>query len=147
MVTTNKSLENPNLVKTIDDLLNFPSQSTELRMIDEIKKAKYISPVLTTEKADSDIPGTKNKMAFMLLINAIGEKFLPVFTDWNELRKWSKDHEETIISSFSDMSSLTIARFDNIKGFVINPYSQNVIVTEERLQYISNINNIKEVSK
>lgn len=139
MIDLSRPIENPELVNAIEGYLKNPTQQTELRMVNAIKGANYISPVVVEGKVDGNSIQEGTSMTFSLVINPNGEKFFPVFSDMSELRKWSETHQETLVASYNDMASLTMTGIDGIKGFVINPFTQNIIVTQERVAYIKSL--------
>lgn len=73
-------------------------------MVTAIKEAKFLLPIFINREVENDILKEKTVISYSLLSTADNQKFLPVFTDWNELRKWSKAHEQTMVSSFVDLT-------------------------------------------
>lgn len=49
--------------------------------------------------------------------------------------KWSKDEEQTLITTYEDLKAMVLKDTNAIKGFVINPYGQNIVITLELMQY------------
>jgi hypothetical protein len=139
MIDLSRPIENPELINAIEGYMKNPAQETEFRMVNAIKGANYISPVSVEGKIDGNAIQEGTTMTFALVINPNGDKFFPVFSDMSELRKWSETHQETLVASYNDMASLTITGLDGIKGFVINPFTQNIIVTQERINYIKSL--------
>lgn len=139
MIDVNTPVENPELVEAIEGYLKSPAQETELRMVNAIKGANYLSPVTIQGEMEEGTIKEGTTMTFALVISPVGDKFFPVFSDWNELRKWSETHKETLVASYNDMASITMSGIDGIKGFVINPFSHNIIVTQERINYIKSL--------
>lgn len=76
-------------------------------------------------------------ISFKMLTNSLGESFFIAFTDWEELAKWSMEKEQTLISTYEDLKSMVLKDTKDAKGFVINPYGQNIIITPELMQYFS----------
>ena len=72
-----------------------------------------------------------------LIENAANDAFLLAFTDWDELVKWSTEKEETLICTYDDLKTMVLNDPDQIKGFVINPFGQNVVITPELIHYIA----------
>jgi len=72
-----------------------------------------------------------------MITNSLDESFFMAFTDWEELRKWSAEKEQALISTYEDLKTLVEKDVQKVKGFVINPYGQNIVITPELIQYFS----------
>lgn len=72
-----------------------------------------------------------------MITNTANESFFIAVTDWEELGKWSKEKEQTLITTYEDLKAMVLKDTNKIKGFVINPYGQNIVITPELMQYFS----------
>ena len=139
----NKPVTNPDLLAVIELFLKNPTNENQLRFFEELKKAHFLSPVIFTPQTPADENGTiilaeNTKINFLSLTNAANEAFLPVFTDWQELRKWRNEpNEQTIITIYEDLSSLTKNNAAG-SGFVLNPFGCNLIVNRDTIDHINN---------
>ena len=72
------------------------------------------------------------KVSIEYLKDAGGRTFLPVFTDWDELRKWEKYKNasvQTFVMTFDDMCAFTKENC----GIAVNPFSDNLVITVENV--------------
>ena len=76
-----------------------------------------------------------SKISFGFLRSTEGITFLPVYTDWKELKKckaYADGSVKTLILSFDDMAAITRGE----RGIVVNPYSDNFILLPEDVAYM-----------
>lgn len=137
-------LNNEALVAAMNALREKEVPETQNAFLQEAVKAQYFAPVdiinadgtLMEGMGKMEIP-KDSKFNFKLIINNKGEQFFPLFTDINEFQKWNKsDRIKAIVVVFPQMAGLVSKRSDIIKGFVINPMSQNLVFTKELLDSI-----------
>lgn len=84
---------------------------------------------------DSDI-------SFETVTSNNGEQFFAVFTDWDNLKKWPSHQDgqvDTLLLSFDDLYTLVK---EPMVGFVINPFSDNVILHQEMIQHIKEVKDV-----
>ncbi len=146
-VTT--SVENPYVLGMSCEYGRFQKEAEYLNLlIYEIVRAHYLVPVFLDKEPESDGSGkavfTENTtMSFPSLPHPEhdGEHVFPVFTDWNELNKWTGLFNEerpakTMIFRFPDCSAFATKEHS---GMVINPYSESPIFLPAAM--IENIRN------
>ena len=71
-------------------------------------------------------------VSFEMFRDADGTDYLPVFTDWDELKKndrYRDMHVHALIITFDDISAITAGK----AGAVINPFSDNFIITPQNV--------------
>lgn len=136
MVDVNKPVTNPELVKSMDDFLAEKSAEKELILIKKIKKANYLVPIVFEGEIEGNIFKKDSTISFKLITNNLNQSFFLAFTDWDELGKWSKEREETLISTYDDLSHMVL-KSEHVEGFVINPYNQNFVITKEVIEYFN----------
>jgi len=138
----NKAVENPAMVTAINNLLACNTAETRKSFEDELLKVRFLLPVeLSEEPTPSKEEGKKTinqgtRISIQMQGDSNGKQLLPVFTDWNELRKWTEkpDSEtETFVLGYKNVLSFV----KNCGGFVINPRGKYLIVT---LSMIDEIN-------
>lgn len=140
MIDVNKPVTNPELVESINNFLKEPNEKNECIMIDKILSAHYLVPIILDGEIKDGVLKKGSIIAFKTITNTSNETFFPAFTDWDELFKWSKNNEQTLISTYEDLKAMLMSS-DGIMGFVINPYSQNIVITPDIMEYMSRKNN------
>ena len=71
--------------------------------------------------------------ALPTISNSENQHFYPVFTDWNELRKYDPEQKYNgMLVKLEDIKHF-IQQSD---GAVINPYGANIVLSEERIKEI-----------
>ena len=138
----NKPIENPKLKALINDLRNADSAhfaAANEAIAEEIAMNAYLLAVINMDRSgiESNNDGTATikkgtVLSFEYLTDGTGRAFLPVFTDWDELRKWDKYHDafvQTLILSFDDMCAITAGK----SGIVVNPFSDNYVISAENV--------------
>ncbi len=142
----NKPVSNPMLIGAIQ-LMKADGTPKHKKMVsDEIIKACYVTPAMVTpvpEEGETKLgPGTHVQLP--VLAAPDGKQFFMAFTDIKELKKWKDDEEQqTVTMTFEDYAAMLFKK-DNqgnpspVAGFVINPFSMNIIVPKEMAaQYVS----------
>lgn len=137
MVDVNKPVTNPELVEIMNKFLNDRSTENELVLIERITQAHFLMPMILDGKIENGVLKKDSIISFKMITNTANESFFVAFTDWEELDKWSKDKEQTLITTYEDLKAMVLKDTDAIKGFVINPYGQNIVITHELMQYFS----------
>ncbi len=70
------------------------------------------------------------------LQNSQGERFIPVFTDWDELNKSTFNVSISgLIFTYEECMN-TVINSNKWQGIVINPYTQNMVLGKKQLEYI-----------
>lgn len=139
MIDVNKPVTNLELVRIMNKFLNERSAENEIDLIDRITQAQFLSPIIMDGEIQNGTIKASATISFKMLTNNSNEPFFMAFTDWEELSKWSKEKEETLISTYEDLKSMVEKDAQRVKGFVINPYGQNIVITPELMQYFSQI--------
>lgn len=82
------------------------------------------------------------KFQLMVIADDAGEYYFPMFTSMEELRKWDKEGEvQSLVMTFDQYLPFVKVAQNDIKGIVIDPYSEDVPLTCE---YILDIDKQKE---
>ena len=135
-------LKNGELVKAMDALKKEETPETQRALIERVISSRFFAPVdvmgadgkMLTGNGKIDIPPDA-KFNFKLIENAKGERYFAVFTDINEFQKWNKtDRVNTIIVVFPQIAQLAAEKAEEVKGFVINPLTQNIIFSQEAIK-------------
>lgn len=144
-VDVNSAVENPIIAGLLYEFGRFTRVPAYVnRTFYAIAHGHFLTPILLSKplmkKEDgTTVAGEGTAIGFAMLPNQhnTDEKLLPVFTDWEELNKWTgapKNKEgkvETLIVKFPDITAIT--RPENCGGFVINPFSKNQILMNKGL--------------
>ena len=138
----NKPVSNPMMVGSIELLKAEDTPEHRQLFLDELQKAKFLSPVVIDPVPQPDEKGQvkiarDSKVQFPMLSTEDGRKFFMAFTDWTELKKWKdEEHQQTFAMNFDDYAGMLLRKDaqGNISpalGFVINPFGGNIVVTRE----------------
>lgn len=140
MFDINKPVTNPDLVKAIND--SYPNQiDKQKHIILEARKARLLAPVLISPEPEGEINVNERvikkdtTISFNLIEDTNNQKYFIAFTDWNALRKWRNiEKQQTIVTSFDDLSSMVLNSHDGHSGFVINPYGEDIVFRRSLLE-------------
>lgn len=138
----NKPVSNPMMVGSIELLKAEDIPEHRQMFLDELQKAKFLSPVVIDPVPVPDENGRVTiardaKVQFPMLSTEDGRKFFMAFTDWTELKRWrDEENQQTFAMNFDDYAGMLLRKDaqGNISpalGFVINPFGGNIVVTRE----------------
>ena len=111
--------------------------------IGEVLHATFLSPVVIDPKPIPDEHGISKvdkdaKIQVPMLTAPNGKHFFMAFTNLDELHKWNKENGQQIFGfSFADYVGMIRNAKENCHGFIINPYSHNVVFTTELVEAIA----------
>ena len=121
--------------------------------INQMIHARFLCPVLFDPNPEINIAGMTQvsddtKVLLSSLKNKNGESYLVAYTDNAEAdRRKQADNQHTIACSYFDFCSILQKENCPYAGFVINPFSENVIVSKNTIEFINkNIHMKKRVS-
>jgi len=137
VIEINKPVINPELLESMNKFLDDKSAENELILIGKINQSHLLTPVIVSGNVENCLIEEGSTVSFKTVSNTNDESYFIAFTDLDELGKWSKDKEQTLIYTCDDLNGIVIENINTIKGFVINPYSQRFIVTPEVMLYFS----------
>lgn len=128
-----EQIKNPALVEAISKMQEDGSKENIDKMIDNVIVSKFILPanVTPTRKARTEngqtIMEQATQVQFRLLENANKEKFFGVFTDTDELYKWTNtESAQKVVTDFDSLAQMVMDPKANVLGFVINPFGKSV---------------------
>ena len=138
----NKPVSNPMMVGSIELLKAEDTPEHRQMFLDELQKAKFLSPVVIDPVPVPDENGRVTiardaKVQFPMLSTEDGRKFFMAFTDWTELKRWrDEENQQTFAMNVADYAGMLLRKDaqGNISpalGFVINPFGGNIVVTRE----------------
>lgn len=135
----NKPIENLVLLGLLDKLKAQFNADTEHEFFKELLSTKLLSPI-----TQDSLQGCKSgestlkegaTIKFIHLNDEKGNSYLPVFTDWNELKKWNEtDGVKTLILSFEDYKTMILENNSMFTGFVLNPFGHNIVFDKNLIQ-------------
>jgi len=140
MIDVNKPLTNQELVESMNTCLNEKTDENESVFIKKVTKAHFLAPIIFNGEIEKGLLTEDSTMSFKTITNSLDETYFLAFTDWEELRKWSKEKEQTLILHYDDLKAMVLKDNLNMKGFIINPYGQNFLITPELMEYFSKNN-------
>lgn len=138
----NRPITNPMLCGTIELMKAEDTPEHRKMFLDELIRARFLSPVIVTPTPVPDETGrmkitAEHKVQFPMISTKEGHKFFLAFTDLEELKKAHPDKDQqTFILSFDDYAGMLLRKDKDgnlppALGFVINPMSSNVMVSRE----------------
>lgn len=130
----NSPIENPVLIELLNNLKAQFNADTEHEFFKELLSSKFLSPI-TQDSLQGCKSGEGTTIKFIHLNDEKGNSYLPVFTDWNELKKWNKTEGiKTLILSFEDYKTMILENNSMFTGFVLNPFGHNIIFDKNLIQ-------------
>lgn len=131
---SSEEVKNPELVEAMNAMLRHNTEKTRGHMAAVLMDAHLLSPIerqtVLTEKE-----GPSTRIRFEHIENEQGEKYYLAFTDMNEYAKWNEDetHNQALIMTMEDFGNILIRNLNDLEGFVINPYGENVSISKTLL--------------
>lgn len=133
-------ITNPKLVKVLKNL----ETNSKTEFINELFEAKFLCPVVLgngivlKNNAEKTTLGEDSAVQLIGLTSTIGKTYLMAFTDWNEFSKWNKKSgQKTLIFSYADYHRIILQGDSLYEGFVINPFSENIVLSKSFIKDIS----------
>ena len=126
-IDLNTPITNPMLKEALANFTKNRSAQSQQDLLHALRAANYLVTILTDEMRTTpgDKPGhttieAGSKIKFMSCYNGLKERLLPAFTDWEEIRAWTKESVSTIVMSSEELWEFVL-RDPKYKGLVINP--------------------------
>ena len=126
-VDLNKPVENPRLVAALGAFEKNQGDDTRRTLWKELKSAVYLIPVrvdkLATTPSDKSGKMTVTEdspISFFVSADKAGNPFLPIFTDWQEIAKFTKEPVNTIVMPADDLWGFVLNQ-KSFHGAVLNP--------------------------
>ncbi|MBQ6452293.1 MAG: enhanced serine sensitivity protein SseB [Solobacterium sp.] len=143
-VDVNKPVENPKLSALLKEFHTAEgSKRMELQeqIAEELAMNAHLLAVVNfdhqgmEEKDGTAVFQKDTRISFVMFSDPNKTSYLPVYTDWkaiSENKDYRENHVDTFILSFDDMSAITSGK----AGIVINPFSDNFIITPDNVVHI-----------
>ncbi|MEG0564352.1 enhanced serine sensitivity protein SseB [Anaerorhabdus sp.] len=137
----NKPVTNYQLLNAIDEMRK--DNKKEQIFINELFKAKFLCPAqaqlnnFNKNNIGQIITGEAGTISLASLDDQQGKHYLIAFTDWKELSKWKQEEiVQTLILTCEDYKRILTKEDSPYAGFVINPYSANILLDKDTLENI-----------
>lgn len=143
-----EQVRNPKLVSAMREMVEHGSDFTRAKMAEALMNSRLLSPVerqtVLTEKT-----GPSSRIRFEEIQNTEGDRYYLAFTDIDEYSKWNDEetHNSALIMTMEDFGNLLIRNINDLKGFVINPYGENVSISKDLLLSLLKQREAREHSK
>ncbi len=125
------NITNPKLVQAMQDVVKNDNAYTRGLMAAALMNAKLLSPI-KKETVLMEQSGPATRIKFEDIQNREGDRYYLAFTDMEEYNKWNEDgtHGQALIMTMEDFGNILIRNINDLKGFVINPYGENVSISK-----------------
>lgn len=134
MNTSSEEIRNPELIKAMRAMLQQNTEKTRSHMAAVLMESRLLSPI-EQQTVLTEREGPSSRIRFEDIKNAEGDKYYLAFTDMSEYNKWNEDgsHGHALIMTMEDFGTILIRNINDLKGFVINPYGENVSISKHLL--------------
>lgn len=136
-------ISNNDLIIAIKLMQDNYTREKHNEFVNQMIHAKFLCPVLFDPDPEVNIAGVSEvqdgtKILLSSLKNKSGESYLVAYTDNKEAdRQKEGKNQHTIVCSYFDFCTILKKEDCPYAGFVINPFSENVIVTKETIDMIN----------
>ncbi len=131
---TAEDIKNPALVAAMRAMVQHNNEETRSQMAAALMDSHLLSPIQRqTVLTEKDGPSVRIK--FEEIQNTEGDKYYLAFTDIDEYARWNNDekHNQALIMTMEDYGNILIRHINDLKGFVINPYGENISISKSLL--------------
>lgn len=126
-VDLRKPVENPKLVAALARLEKEQSKESRAELTQRLREAVYLIPILKDElkatEPDKDgkrIVTEDSKLSILAASDPEGHTILPIFTDWNAIKEWTKRPVNTLVMAARDVWPFVLSH-PEYAGAVLNP--------------------------
>lgn len=132
-------VRNDELLEIIHTVQKDPSTDNIVKMFNAVVAAELLAPISldidpTIEEKDVFLE-KDTTISFELIKAANGDLYYPVFTHGEELKKCSVEKDQhTMKVTFEDLANMILNQGKVVKGFVINPYGENICFTADMIE-------------
>ena len=136
-----KAVENPALVRAMDQLAKDNSEAARDQLVGELQHAEFLAAILPDDgKTPFDGPPgakivSKGTQFNVLAAGKDGKSYLLLFTDWAQLRMYTNKNVKGWVLPAGDAWAFGLQKgFD---GIVVNPAHNALPLRREMLQYLA----------
>lgn len=104
-------------------------QESEEYFKNELTKGYFLLPTIDDKKTD--------EFTFILLSDQNNNNYFQVYTDLDEYNKWSdSENSKNLVLNFDELTNIIISSGDEVKGLVLNPFNENIVLDKNYLKTI-----------
>lgn len=131
---SNRELRNPRLVMAMRAVNSQNTESARSRLGEALMEARLLSPV-RQQTVLTENTGPSTRIKFEEIQDTKGDSYYMAFTDMGEYNKWNVDgeHDKALLMTMEDFGNILIRTVNDLKGFVIDPYGENIAISKEVL--------------
>lgn len=138
-----RPITNPVLVDAMATFkVDLTNREHERAFLEAALEAKYLIPAMIEQQGEGAEEGqpVPTRIAFQMMTNQKGDKFMPTFTDEIELRKNRKPGEtfQVAVMGFMDLYHF-MQKNEGITGIVINPFGTNLCIIRRQMLLIGDL--------
>lgn len=134
MKEASKIVINPHFVQAMRTMAEDCSLENQNNMVEAMMGAHLLTPVIRQYQKNSVGKASNMRVNFRSIKNKEGDAYILAFTDLIELKKWRNDKDaDNMVMEFDDYASLFTDPRIPYKGFVINPFGENITVSRSRI--------------
>lgn len=139
----NQSVTNPKLINALQSFDQQPTLEKQKYLFEQLKEAKLLAPIMV--KMPDNVERNEDKsitlqqgttLLFASISNTNNESFFPVFTDWEELRKWQNNEDQQILVVDLTYYQSLLNDSKQCNGIVINPFNEGLTINRSMLETI-----------
>ncbi|MBQ2798443.1 MAG: enhanced serine sensitivity protein SseB C-terminal domain-containing protein [Ruminiclostridium sp.] len=132
------AIKNPELLAAMREIKasEKPEEGVQKKYVNAIMKASFVVPV-AIKSVDAD---GKLKMDISHLKNKQGDAYIMAFTDYDTLLKAAKGastEPQALGFTYGDLVRMVSEKGCPMKGFAINPFTENIIIGPQQAHAIS----------
>lgn len=142
-VDVNIAVTNPNLVAAIERLKTDTSDAAKDALLLELNKSNYLVAIFAdemhTSEPDENGQSVIEKDSIIKVLNTSdgnGNMYLPLFTDWDALRKYIDQDVSTLVFPPQDAWHWAL-EMGEYHGIVINPAENALPLNKGQIQYLA----------
>ena len=138
-IDVNKAVENKMLVRAFEDYASKQSPKNSQKVLTELNKGVFLIATIMDDaemkESESNEKITLEKgslISFLTCQSPEGNDLLPVFTDWEHVRKWTDENISGMIMPAQELWAFVL-HDDTYDGIVINPSNHCVELNREQI--------------
>ena len=118
------------------------SQEHKDLFYNELIKATFVCPVTIVPEPEIGPDGLakltpESQVNIPMLSRTDGRRYFMAYTDTKEMKKWSGDERQQVFAlSYDDYANMVMLADNAVEGFVINPFTENLIITKKMVDTI-----------
>lgn len=129
-------LDNQAVIDAANKLKETNSREAQMELFNVMRKATFVAPAKMKDMPTETKPGERvTAKAEFIMLNNGDKKFLPLFTNLDELKMWTAAPAcQAIPMQFSNYLSMLNSAGNQAFGIVLNPFTLGLAFSKEQLQ-------------